>query len=458
MHDHLEEMGKNIVRCSHPDEPNKHSRQWIIEEIENILANDMGTEETICLKLNKSKVNDIIVMKGLGKMKKLRYLEVNFSDYDSKTECESDGECLDDTSQYFTNSLKYLKCQNYPFLYLPGTFQANNLAGLEMKYNRRMVQHWEEGEKKEVSVACPNLKFLDLPRSRLSGLDLELIPNLERLCLVDCKELVEINAPVGCLKNVGYLNLSGCLRFTDFEFRGRCEPKVGHSSATLSLVDESLDLCPLHPNSNLPKLQFRCFYEEDLLSSVGNIEKLISFGLCACTDFKKFSDTICSLQCLRKLKLDCNIEEFPKDLGKLECLEELCLYSKKIKHLPDSICMLKHLKRLILDCGLFLEKLPEDLGRLECLETLHVNSKKIEYLPDSICMLKRLKSLDVADCSCLVKLGEDIGQLECLEELNLSSTRIKHLPDGICMLKHLNDLNLGDCAHLEKLPEYLGRL
>ncbi|GKB96126.1 Toll/interleukin-1 receptor domain-containing protein [Tanacetum coccineum] len=43
MHDHIEEMGKNIVRREHPDEPNKHSRLWIDEEIEDILANDMAS-------------------------------------------------------------------------------------------------------------------------------------------------------------------------------------------------------------------------------------------------------------------------------------------------------------------------------------------------------------------------------------------------------------------------------
>ncbi|GKC13791.1 disease resistance TIR-NBS-LRR class family protein, partial [Tanacetum coccineum] len=565
MHDHIEEMGKNI-----------------------------GTEETRCLKLDMSSGNSRIVMKGLGKMKKLRYLEVNYEDYDSESDCESNGECLgsdpkfddtnqlDESTQYFPNSLKYLKFENYPFLYLPKTFQANNLVGLEMEYSTRMVQLWEEGENKvlkklnflsisfskftafdlritpnlktlnivqpfflelcmpficqklnhlsitlsmlttfdlwltpnletlsltdspilelsmpatcqklkhlhisssklrtfdlgltpnletlslencahfvelHVPVACPNLKFLALISSRLRRLDLELIPNLESLDLQFSKELVEINAPVGYLKKVGYLNLRGCLRFTNFEFRGRSEPNC--SSATLDLVGEFLDLCPLHPNSNLPKLQFRCFYKEYLSSSVGNIENLISFGLCACTDFKKFSDMICSLRCLRKLKLKCDIPEFPKDLGQLECLEELYLYSTKIKHLPDSICMLKCLKSLRVDNGDLLEKLPEDLGKLECLEKLYVSSKKIEYLPDSICMLKRLKWLDVANCSCLGKLPEDIGQLESLEALYLSATRIKHLPDSICMLKHLNYLNLRRCALLEKLPEDLGRL
>ena len=41
MHDHIEEMGMNIVRRLNPDEPRKHSRLWIREEIEDILANDL---------------------------------------------------------------------------------------------------------------------------------------------------------------------------------------------------------------------------------------------------------------------------------------------------------------------------------------------------------------------------------------------------------------------------------
>ncbi|KAD6454771.1 hypothetical protein E3N88_09477 [Mikania micrantha] len=46
MHDHIEEMGKNIVRRLHPNEPNRLSRLWVKEEIEKILINDLGTEDT----------------------------------------------------------------------------------------------------------------------------------------------------------------------------------------------------------------------------------------------------------------------------------------------------------------------------------------------------------------------------------------------------------------------------
>ncbi|PWA87835.1 disease resistance protein (TIR-NBS-LRR class) family [Artemisia annua] len=538
MHDHIEEMGKNIVRRSHPDEPNKHSRLWIDEEIEDILANDKDNEATSCLKLDMQRGNPRILMKGLGKMKKLRYLDVDLPHFGYQSDPKFDYLDVD-----LPNSLKYLKCWDYPFLYLPKTFRANNLVGLEMR-SIRMVKLWEEGEKKvlkklkflslnqtnlttfdfritpnlewlsvkfsdnlkelcmpvtcqklkhleihysklrsfdlgltpnletlslydcvdfvelHVSVACPNLKFLNLyGTSRevaLRSLDLELIPNLERLDLRSCRKLVEINAPVGCLKKVGYLNLGG-FRFTGFEFFGRSEPNDSRSSASLVLAQQWPEYCPLHPNSNLPQLQFRCSYKECLPSSVGNIEKLISFGLCACTDLKKFSDIICSLQCLTSLTLKCNIPEFPKDLGQLECLEELYLSSTKIKHLPDSICMLKHLKSLTVDRGDLLEKLPEDLGKLECLEKLKVSSKKIKYLPYSICMLKRLKSLKVKNGDFLDKLPEDLGQLECLEELHVSSSKIEYLPDSICMLKRLKSLDVTECC-LVKLPEDIGRL
>lgn len=100
-----------------------------------------GTEATVCLELFKPNTNAGTVMKGLGKMKQLRYLQVDFSILNY-------AEVLDNTAQYFSNSLKYLKCWDYPFLYLPKTFQANNLVGLEMESSRRMVQLWEEGEKK----------------------------------------------------------------------------------------------------------------------------------------------------------------------------------------------------------------------------------------------------------------------------------------------------------------------
>ncbi|GJV42464.1 disease resistance TIR-NBS-LRR class family protein, partial [Tanacetum coccineum] len=297
MHDHIEEMGKNIIRCEHLDEPSKHKWLWIKEEIEDILVNDKGTEATRCIKLDTRRGNSQIVMKGLGNIKKLQYLEVLFPDYDSSPP-------LDGPTQYFPNAFKYLKfwnyhfhksseldipnsliylkCEDYPFLYLLKTFQANNLVGLEMMESTRMVQLKKKGEKRvtpnletlslkfsyklkelcmpvscqkltylhisaselisfnlglipnletlslidcthfvklEVSVACPNLKFLQLSNSRLRSFDLELIPNLETLSLENSSEFVKLEVFVAC-PNLKYLNLSKSrLRSLDSSFQ-----------------------------------------------------------------------------------------------------------------------------------------------------------------------------------------------------------------------------------------------
>ncbi|GJV97157.1 Toll/interleukin-1 receptor domain-containing protein [Tanacetum coccineum] len=64
MHDHIEEMGKNIVRREHPDEPNKHSRLWKYEEIEDLWASDMIIEATMCPRLNMRRGNSRILLKG----------------------------------------------------------------------------------------------------------------------------------------------------------------------------------------------------------------------------------------------------------------------------------------------------------------------------------------------------------------------------------------------------------
>ncbi|KAI3703065.1 hypothetical protein L6452_28820 [Arctium lappa] len=494
MHDHIEELGMNIVRRLHHDEPNRHSRLWIEEEIGDILANDMGTEATRCIKFITSEVNPKTIMKGLGNMKNLRCLRAYSWQSNS---FHSNWKLPDEDRQYFPNALRYLRWDSYPFQFLPKTFQANNLVTLHM-YGSRIEQLWEGGETKvlnklrfldlgysklktldlgmtpnletlslvecldlvelhmsneclklisinlgdsklrtldlrrtlnletislvgcidleelhmpveclklksldligsklrtfdlgvtpnlktlrlrrcndlvefHMSVECPKLRFLDLSNSKLRTLDLGLTPNLESLNLTECYRLVELHARVGCLKKLARLDLSGCLRFKSFSFKQRFESLEVGSLSELHLILESLDTCPLHYDNNLPKFRFTCSYEEHVPSSIGNLEKLISIGMCACTNLESFSRNVCGLRCLTKLTLEGSIPEAPKDLGQLECLVELSLSTNKITHLPDSICMLKHLKVLELKSCWLLEKLPEDLGVLECLEEL----------------------------------------------------------------------------------------
>ncbi|KAJ9558446.1 hypothetical protein OSB04_013060 [Centaurea solstitialis] len=553
MHDHIQEMGRYIVRRSNLDEPRRHTRLWIIEEITEILAKDLGTEATRCIKMPPSEINAETVMKGLGKMENLRVFWPYIYNFNSNWE-------PDEVSQYFPNSLQYLNWYYYPFGSLPKTFQASNLVGLEMMYSK-MEQLWKGEEIKvldklrfldlshsklrtfdlgltpnlemldlrrcydleelRILVGCPKLKSLNLNDTKLSTLDLRMTPNIEILNLEECKGLVQLSMPrefpqlkslnLSCPKLIRGLNLDGLLlpkleylKLINSKLRSlelprnlktltldNCDLEGLHSPdgdvkleyldirscSKLKTLDlgrspnlkslflddyltaEAIDTCPLHPNNKSPKFQFSCSYREDLPSSVGINEKLLAICFsCVCIDLQSFFERICGLQRMTKLTLSGSIPEAPKDLGRLQCLEELRLFSTEIKRLPDSICMLKRLKCLNLNSCWLLEELPEDLGQLQCLEELTLTWTQIKHLPDSICMLKHMKILTLDDCMLLEKLPEDLGQLECLEEINLSSTEIKHLPDSICMLKHLKILRLDNCMLLEKLPEDLGRL
>ncbi|PWA41208.1 toll/interleukin-1 receptor (TIR) domain-containing protein [Artemisia annua] len=103
MHDHIEEMGKSIVRRLHPDKPNKHSRLWIEEEIKDILAKNLGTKTTRCMKLWGMNLNWETIMKGLRNMKKLRILYV--SSFDDMDYSLSNWK-FDDVGQYFPEALR----------------------------------------------------------------------------------------------------------------------------------------------------------------------------------------------------------------------------------------------------------------------------------------------------------------------------------------------------------------
>ncbi|PWA88346.1 toll/interleukin-1 receptor (TIR) domain-containing protein [Artemisia annua] len=510
MHDHLEEMGRNIVRRSHPDEPQRHSRLWVNEEIEDILTNDLGTQATKCLYFDPwGGFSAEVAVKGLAKMKDLRYLHISSG---------KNAVHFDRVSEYLPSSLRFMRWRGFPFSSLPKTFQGKYLVGLEMDKSD-IVKLWEDGEEKVLHNLrflyfywCSNLQTLDLrlapnleqltidscrdfvelqmpaeslklkclvlTDSKLKTLHLGNTPNLEKLILKGCNDLVELQMPAERLKleyidfsdtklktldlgltpNLEWLKLKncydlveinapiGCGRFKSFVFDKRYQPAEAGSVSELHLIAEPTDDdCPLHSDNDSPKFRFRCYYKEDPNSSFGNLERLISLGLCACTNLESFSRSICGLQCLTKLTLEGSITEAPPCLDQLDCLEELTFSYTEIKHLPDSICKLKHLKSLKIKSCWLLEKLPDDIGRLESLEKLILSDcSHLQDIPNNICKMKFINTLRLRGCIRVVELPEDIGCLEDLKELNVEGTGITRLPRSIFQLRGLRIVGTSD--------------
>ncbi|GJU20362.1 TMV resistance protein N-like protein [Tanacetum coccineum] len=488
MHDHIEEMGKNIVRRVNPNEPKRHSRLWIQEEIEKIMANDWGTQPaTKCIRLLETEGLNLEML-----MKELRFLHVNSRYFD---EDEVSNWSFDEDSIHLPNALRFLRWEFYPFSSLPKTFQPKNLVGLEM-LGGKMVQLWKDGEEKPF----PNLRFLKFTLFLLRTLDLSVAPNLESLILInchhleeldfqvtpnlkelhirdcgsleklhipaesqklinlsDCTDMVEVRLPAEC-PNLETLILEDCGRFESFEFEKKLDSTEVVSFSELHLTaeaynahaddaddaddangtDDADDTGICDPINTWPEFKFSCDYKEDPASSFGNLGRLISLGFGALINADSFSDIICGLQCLRKLTLEGGIPEAPKNLDRLDCLKKLSLRSTDIKTLPDSICMLKHLKSLeIVSCCL-LEKLPEDIGRLQCLKKLIVkNCIFLRDIPNSICEMDCLECLDLTGCIRIEELPEVIGCLEYLKELDITRTTITRLPKSLYDLKSL---------------------
>ncbi|KAJ0524522.1 putative TIR domain, P-loop containing nucleoside triphosphate hydrolase [Helianthus annuus] len=199
-HDHIEEMGWNIVRGLHPLEPSKHSRLWIKEEIEDILVNELGTEATRSIILKYTTLQPTTIMRGLRKMKELRFLSVQYLYWNKLRDIVW---AVDEVSQYLPDALQSLYWPQYPFRSLPQMFQANKLVNLEMDRSN-ISELWEGGEKKVLN----KIRFIDLRCSKLETFDLSLTPNLEKLNLEGCCDFFKLHIPVECPK-LKFLNLGG---------------------------------------------------------------------------------------------------------------------------------------------------------------------------------------------------------------------------------------------------------
>ncbi|GKF28064.1 hypothetical protein Tco_0094406, partial [Tanacetum coccineum] len=105
-----------------------------------------GTPATKCLHFVSSGFSAEIAIKGLAKMKDLRFIDVDTFHYVSPL-LPSLNQKFDKVSEYLPSSLRVMSWCGFPFSSLPNTFQGKHLVGLVMD-NSKIVQLWEDGEEK----------------------------------------------------------------------------------------------------------------------------------------------------------------------------------------------------------------------------------------------------------------------------------------------------------------------
>ncbi|XP_058743684.1 disease resistance protein RUN1-like isoform X2 [Vicia villosa] len=193
MHALLRDMGREIVRESSPEEPEKRSRLWCHEDVVNVLTDHTGTNaiEGLVMKLQGTSgvCFDTIAFE---KMKRLRLLQLDHVQFIGDYGC-------------FPRNLKWLSWQGFPLKYMPENFYQNNLVAMDLKHSN-LTQVWKKPQ------LMQKLKIINLSHSKClkSTPDFSKLPNLEKLVMKDCQSLSEVHSSIGDLKNLLLINLKDC--------------------------------------------------------------------------------------------------------------------------------------------------------------------------------------------------------------------------------------------------------
>ncbi|KAJ8746837.1 hypothetical protein K2173_003843 [Erythroxylum novogranatense] len=399
MHDLLQEMGQEIVRRESHEDPGKRSRLWLHKDVYHVLHNDKGTDkiEGIVLRGSELEVGRLNSNPFL-KMTKLRLL---------KFEKLS----LSHGLEYLSSELRYLEWPEYPFKYLPSTFQLDRLVELRMQ-NSRIEQFWKKSKPLEM------LRIIDLSHSlNLTKItDFRSIPNVKKLILEGCVRLSEIDESIGYLDKLVLLNLKSCRSLTGLP-SGICDLK-------------SLKVLKMEGCSNLEKLPERfgdipCL-EELYISEIGRrrlspssakpwnfLGKLLG-RINPADPMALMLPSFSCLSSLKKLEIsDCSLTEriFPKDFNGFPSLETLNLSGNDFRAIPTCIKKLSKLEKLCIANCKTLQALPELPSSVTCLRVDGCTS--LETFPDPFEKLT-LKPMMLTFVNCL-KLGEIQGALQWLK-------------------------------------------
>ncbi|XP_024178195.1 TMV resistance protein N-like [Rosa chinensis] len=371
VHDLIHEMGCEIVRQEN-EEPGGRSRLCLRDDIFHVFTKNTGTEaiEGILLHLDKLEEADWN-LETFSKMCKLKLLYIH-------------NLRLSVGPKFLPNALRFLSWSWYPSKSLPPCFQPDELTELSLVHSN--IDHLWNGIKYLVNLKSIDLSYsINLRRTP----DFTGIPNLEKLVLEGCTNLVKIHPSIALLKRLKIWNFRNC---------------------------KSIKSLP----------------------SEVNMEFLETFDVSGCSKLKKIPEFEGQTNRLSNLSLGGTaVEKLPSSIEHLsESLVELDLSGIVIREQPYSLFLKQNL--IVSSFGLFPRKSPHplipllaSLKHFSCLRTLKLND----------CNL------------CEGEIPNDIGSLSSLRRLELGGNNFVSLPASIYLLSKLTNFNVDNCKRLQQLPE-----
>ncbi|KAL4637432.1 hypothetical protein ACB092_03G076600 [Castanea dentata] len=322
MHDLIQRMGLEIIK-QESKVSKKHKRLLCYDDASDLP--DTGLEEvegiTLCFPQPRNMQIDF------GRTKKLKYLTVR------NLICED--------VKYLPNELRLIDWNEFPLPSLPATVNLQKLVALRVPGSHiKLDEHFER-------CRLTALKYMDFSDcENITKLpDLSVIaPNIKRLELDNCENLVEIHQSVGLLEALEYWSLADC---------------------------KNLKMIP----RNLKLKSLRCF----CLRGCGSLWKFPNIG-----------------QSTERLAL-------PSSIRNLTSLQELIIGTKYLNDLPSCFSTLPNLNVL---CMYDLENFPKNLAP-DCfpkLGEIMVWDSNITTLPDISSIFSRLTRLDIHNCRNLQKI------------------------------------------------------
>ncbi|KAL8201942.1 hypothetical protein R6Q57_011089 [Mikania cordata] len=359
MHDLIQEMCLQIVRESFTN-----SRLRNLEEVHELVVKKGAQELIEAIVVPKEYNQDQI--KGFRsnvfkQMNNLRLLDVN------------DKFTFDEPS-FLPNNLRWITWNHYPFSSLP-ILHKSKLVGLEMEYAK--IQHLWKGTK-----IMPNLKFIHL--KNLDCLtrfpDVLEAPNIERLILSQCDNLVEVHESVGFLKRLIHLGMNHCMKLN--RLPSRMETK---SLDTLELINcSSLETIPEFSPCviKLSSLDiYNCSKIEKLPLSIRYLSNLSFLNLDHCNSLENIPSSICELKCLKSIRLHgCSkLQNWPHQFSSMISLQELKLGDTESFNFRDLTSLFSLRKLDLISNQIREEDFPRNLDGFLSLEELRLsfNSKLI---------------------------------------------------------------------------------